>query len=251
MASPPFLALALALPMAGLVLVDPPITISNQDPHDSLVYATVHAFLFFLLTIEFFSAICLLVLSVAAPRSTLFIKHLSMATRVLVSATLLLEVPLMLHTAVTEIPAPGTLMAMFVGAAAAAVILKCIPTPFIGHFKLANQNAGILVPAFTTLYIPTGIFIFIEPFLFSSDVNHENTLIPVPIQLLILSLNWLNFLLTIVLLFLRITVAADEPQNPIPAVLIAHLVEATLAMSFATTALIVYYVVPPLLLGII
>jgi hypothetical protein len=244
MASSLFLVLALALPISGIVLSNPLITFCNQNPDDSLVYVTVHGFLFFLLPFEFFFAISLLIFRLAAPQSTLFfIKCLSLATRVLVSATLLLEVPLMIHASLTETLTPDTLMVMSV-VAAAAVIHNC--TPFIGYFNIANQTAISFVP----LCISTSIFLLIDPLLPFSILN-QNTIVPVPIQLFILALNWLSFLLTVVLQFLRIIMATHGLQNLIPAVLIAHLVELMLALSFTTTLLIGYYVVTPLLVGII
>lgn len=120
------LFIALSLSISGLVLVDPLLTFANQNPNNSIFYAAVHTFLFFVLPFTFISAIILIFVRVAVPQSAFFIKHLTMAILVLVSLTLLLEVPLTILVAFNEVLVPDPWKTWLCGTEQTCIVMALV-----------------------------------------------------------------------------------------------------------------------------
>jgi hypothetical protein len=174
-------------------------------------------------------------LHVAMPQSA-YTNHLTnFVFQVLVSAILFFSTPRIIH------------VAPFIGVAAAAMYKF---DPFNICINYARQLGGNLVPALIGLCISATTILFICPLFSFSDKNDKSSLGPIPIELLFLSLNYFNFLLTLVLLFISRRVPTDGTQVVIPAVVIEYLVEAVLGMS-SIIALIDFCMVVQFLVGII
>jgi hypothetical protein len=230
--------LSLSLSINAVVLFQPLITFSNQHPNNSLLFIAVHVLLFLLVPLTFTSTIILLFVHVAVPHSDSFIQRLITASRVLFSSTLFLGTPLVAHMSFPEAVTPDTLMVMYIGSVVtAAVGVAYNFNPFEEYFDSAGQTDGSFVPTFVALGISIFTISFIDPFFSFHLQYHESASISILIQFL-LALNFLNFVLAMLLLFIRIGWLAEGPKDVIPAVLIKHLMKAIFVMSF-TTVLIV------------
>jgi hypothetical protein len=227
------LFLSLSLTITGVMISDYLITFSYQHGNDCIALVSVQSLFYFLFPFTFTSAIILLLLHVAIRQSP-SIKHLTMATQVLVSSILLFSIPVMVYTAFTEAAVLDTLKFMIISVAAPAMNMY---DPFNRYINHSHQTARNSVPAFLGLCISASTFLFIGTFFSLSDKNDESTLGPIPFGLLFLSLNYLNLFL------------ADEPRVAIPAVLIEYLVQMVLVMSF-NIVLIDICVIVELLVGI-
>jgi hypothetical protein len=220
--------LSLSLSINAVVLLEPLTNFSNQHPNNYLLFVAVQVLLFLLVPLTFTSAIILLFLHVAVPQSDSFIKRLIKASRVLVSSTLFLNTPLVAHMSFTEAVTPDTLMVMYIGTVViAAAAVAYMFNPFERYFNSARQTVGSFVPTFVALGISTVNVSYIS---FPRQYN-ESASISKSIQLL-LALNFLNFFLAMLLLFIRIGGLAEGPKVVIPAVLIKHLMKAIFVMSF-------------------
>jgi hypothetical protein len=101
--------------------------------------------------------------------------------------------------------------------------------------------APIQVLFFLALSVSINAVVLFQPLITFSNQHpnnsllqyHESASISILIQFL-LALNFLNFVLAMLLLFIRIGGLAEGQQVAIPAVLIKHLMKAIFVMSFTT-----------------
>jgi hypothetical protein len=195
---PAFFFLVLSFLMCILMTLEPLISLANQNHNNCLVSLAVPTLLFFLLPLTFLSVMVLLTLHVATPQSV-YVNRLTMATRALTLATLLLGALLLVNFMLTSAVVPDTIKVAFIVAALLIAHLSLVRSCFI----LSSYLTTGFGPAFLLLFISTGTLLV----LYFPYHNNSDSLDSILIHLLLFSI----FTLAIALTFLRASAASAGP----------------------------------------
>jgi hypothetical protein len=191
-----FLFPVLSFLTAIVIMLQPLISFADQSHNSSLVSLVVRTSLFFFLHLTFVSAIVLLALHVAIPQSV-YTTYLTMVTRALTLATLLLGALLMVNFIVTSAIVPDTIKATVIVAALLITYLLLVRS----SFNLLRYLATGFGPTFLLLCISTGTLSAL-----SVPYHHNSSSL---CNILIHLFLFCNFILAMVLLFLRASAAPD------------------------------------------